>query len=255
MQVTGSVFLVTGGSSGLGAGCARRFVRQGARVVLMDRNALPGKALADELGEHAVFVHGDVTSESDVANALAEARRKWGRLHGVFHCAGILHAARMVGKEGPMPLDAFARVIHVNVVGTFNVLRLVAAALAMEPANAEGERGVMVTTASVAAFDGQIGQAAYSASKGAVASMTLPLARELGRSGIRIVSIAPGVFETPMMQAAPDAVRNSLVEQIPFPPRFGDPEEYAALAQHIVENPMLNGTTIRLDGAIRMGPK
>jgi NAD(P)-dependent dehydrogenase (short-subunit alcohol dehydrogenase family) len=255
MQVTGSVFLVTGGSSGLGAGCARRFVRHGARVVLMDRNALPGKALADELGERAFFVHGDVTSESDVANALAEARSKWGRLHGVIHCAGILHAARMVGKEGPMPLDAFARVIHVNVVGTFNVLRMVAAALATEPANAEGERGVMVTTASVAAFDGQIGQAAYSASKGAVASMTLPLARELGRSGIRIVSIAPGVFETPMMQAAPDAVRNSLVEQIPFPPRFGDPEEYAALAQHIVENPMLNGTTIRLDGAIRMGPK
>lgn len=255
MQMAESVFLITGGSSGLGAGCARRFVREGVRVVLMDRNALPGQELAAALGERAVFVHGDVTSEADVEHAVAVARKHGGRLHGAVHCAGILHAARVLGKEGVMPLDAFARVMQVNVVGTFNVMRMVAAALAKEAANAEGERGVIVTTASVAAYDGQIGQAAYSASKGAVAAMTLPIARELGRHGIRVVSIAPGVFETPMMQAAPDNVRNSLVEQIPFPPRFGDPEEYAALAQHIIENSMLNGTTIRLDGAIRMGPK
>ncbi len=255
MELSGRTFLITGGGSGLGAGCARRFARAGAQVVLLDVNENAARQVAEEIGGAAIYVPTDVTSPAAVETAIAAARRHSGRFHGVVNCAGILHASRVVGKEGPYDLEAFARVIQVNLIGTFNVVRLVAAALSIEPPDAGDERGVIINTASVAAYEGQIGQAAYAASKGGVAAMTLPIARELGRFGIRVVAIAPGIFETPMMQSAPAAVRDSLAEQIPFPPRFGDPDEYAALAQHIIENRMLNGTVIRLDGAVRMGAK
>ena len=255
MELTGHTFVIAGGGSGLGAGCARRFARHGAQVLLLDINEPAGQAVAKEIGSAARFVRADVTSEADIESALKYAQLEWGRIHGVVNCAGILHAARVVGREGPCDLTAFTRVISINLIGTFNVTRLAASALSKQPPNAGGERGVIINTASVAAYEGQIGQAAYSASKGGVAAMTLPLARELGQRGIRVVAIAPGIFATPMMQAAPAAVRDSLAAQIPFPARFGDPDEYAALAQHIIENAMLNGTVIRLDGAVRMGAK
>jgi NAD(P)-dependent dehydrogenase (short-subunit alcohol dehydrogenase family) len=254
MEIKGHTFLVSGASSGLGAACAKRLVAAGGNAVLADVNER-GAELAKELGAAARFQRTDVTDEASTQAAVALAVDTFGSLHGAITCAGILGAARVVGKEGPHELALFARVIQVNLVGTFNVVRLAAAAMAANSPNAEGERGVLITTASVAAFDGQIGQAAYSASKGGVASMTLPIARELAKLGIRIVSIAPGVFETPMVSALTDAARQSLAAQVPFPPRLGRPSEYAALAQHILENPMLNGETIRLDGAIRMAAK
>ncbi len=255
MQIQGRTFLVTGGGSGLGAATARMLVRAGAKVVVADVNPQPGEALVAELGTAALFARTDVTDEAAVTQAIEQGTRKFGPLSGVVQCAGILGAGRVVGKTGPHELALFKRVIEVNLIGTFNVLRLVAAAMSGNPPDEEGERGVIVNTASVAAFDGQIGQAAYSASKGGVASLTLPVARELARFGIRVVAIAPGVFETPMMAALPPEAQKSLGAQVPFPPRLGRPAEYALLVRQIIENPMLNGTTLRLDGALRMAAK
>jgi NAD(P)-dependent dehydrogenase (short-subunit alcohol dehydrogenase family) len=254
MRLSGSTFLVTGGGSGLGAACVRAFVAGGASVLVADVNAETGERLAAELGEQVRFAQTDVTDEESVRQAVASAREAFGGLHGAVNCAGIGIAERVVGKAGPHPLGLFNKVIQVNLIGTFNVIRLAAAALAQGEPNAEGERGVIVNTASVAAFDGQIGQAAYSASKGGVVGMTLPIARELARYGIRVMTIAPGIFDTPMLAGLPEPARQSLGQQVPFPPRLGRPEEYAALAVHIIENPMLNGEVIRLDGALRMGP-
>jgi NAD(P)-dependent dehydrogenase (short-subunit alcohol dehydrogenase family) len=255
MQPANHTFLITGGASGLGAGAARRLAAAGANLVLADLNASLGQSLAAELGGRAIFVQTDVTSPESAQAAVNLAVERFGALHGLVSCAGILGAARIVGRDGPHDLGLFQKVIQVNLVGTFNMLRLAAAAMSTNEPNADGERGVIVNTASVAAFEGQIGQAAYAASKGGVASLTLPAARELSRFGIRVVAIAPGIFDTAMMAAAPDAVRNSLAEQAAFPPRFGRPEEFAQLVQQIIENPMLNGSVIRLDAAVRMGAK
>lgn len=255
MDIKHASILLTGGGSGLGAATARRVVAQGGRITLADVNIAAGEQLAKELGGAAMFSRCDVTSSESVRSAIDQSIAHFGPLTGVVCCAGILGASRVVGRDGPHDLELFRKVIEVNLIGTFNVLRLAAAAMASNEPNDQGERGVAVTTASVAAFEGQIGQAAYAASKGGVASLTLPLARELGKLGIRIVSIAPGVFETPMMQAAPAAVRDSLASQIPFPSRFGRGDEFAALVCHIFENSYLNGETIRLDGAIRMSAK
>jgi NAD(P)-dependent dehydrogenase (short-subunit alcohol dehydrogenase family) len=252
MQSENRTFVITGGASGLGAGTARRLAAGGANVVIADLNIAAGSALVDELGSKAAFIATDVTSEASAQSAIDAAVRGFGGLHGLVNCAGILGAARIVGRESPHDLALFQKVIQVNLIGTFNMLRLAAATMAKNEPSADGERGVIVNTASVAAFEGQIGQAAYAASKGGVASLTLPAARELARFGIRVVTIAPGVFETAMVEAAPEAVRQSLSSQAAFPQRFGRPEEYGQLVQQIIENPMLNGCTIRLDGAIRM---
>ncbi len=255
MQIQGHTFLVTGAGSGLGAATAERLVAEGGNVVIAERNPETGTARAELLGERALFVETDVTDEVSVQAAVEAADERFGGLDGVVNCAGIVLGRRTLGRKGPHDLESFATVIRVNLIGTFNVIRLAAARMAENTPNDEGERGVIVNTASVAAFDGQIGQAAYSASKGGVVGMTLPLARDLARHGIRVMTIAPGVFETPMVAGMPDDVKASLGQQVPFPPRLGRPPEYAALAVHIFENVMLNGTTIRLDGAIRMAPK
>jgi NAD(P)-dependent dehydrogenase (short-subunit alcohol dehydrogenase family) len=253
MDIPGGSALITGGASGLGAATARRLAGQGARVVIADLNQAAGLALAQELG--ARFVETDVADEASLRRALDAAVSAYGGLHILVCCAGVATPGKVLGKDGPLDLDHFARVVRINLLGSFNAIRLAAEQMAKNEPNAEGERGVIVTTASVAAFDGQIGQAAYSASKAAVAGMTLPIARELARYGIRVVSIAPGIFDTPMLAGLPEPARLSLGQQVPFPPRLGRPDEYAALAQHIIENPMLNGETIRLDGAIRMAPR
>lgn len=255
MQLKSSVFIVTGGSSGLGAATARRFHAGGARVVIADVNVERGQALAVELGDGAVFQKTDVTSEPDAQAVVQLAVSKFGAVHGLVNCAGIGPAERVVGKQGPHRLDLFARVININLVGAFNMIRVASAAMGTIEPNAAGERGVIVNTASVAAWDGQIGQAAYAASKGGIVAMTLPIARELARSGIRVCTIAPGIFHTPMLEGLPPEVQDALGKSVPFPPRLGRPDEYAALAQHIVENEMLNGETIRLDGALRMAPR
>jgi NAD(P)-dependent dehydrogenase (short-subunit alcohol dehydrogenase family) len=254
MQLDKRVFLVSGGASGLGAACVQRFVGAGAQVVMADVNDAAGAQLASELGA-AQFVHTDVTQEDSVQNAVDAAVKAFGALHGAINCAGIGVAERTLGRTGPHPLATFARVIGVNLIGTFNVIRLAAAAIARGEPNEAGERGVIVNTASIAAFDGQIGQAAYSASKGGIVGMTLPIARDLARDGIRVVTIAPGIFDTPLLGGLPEPARLSLGQQVPFPARLGRPDEFAALAQHIVENEMLNGEVIRLDGAIRMAPR
>ena len=255
MKIKDSVFLVTGGSSGLGAACVGRFVGAGGRVVIADVNEEDGQALAAELGSAVRFVKTDVTSEASVRQAVNTAVNEFGALQGVVNCAGIAIAVKVLSRRGPHDLDAFARVLTVNVVGTFNVIRLAAEAMSQGQPNEEGERGIIINTASVAAYDGQIGQAAYSASKGGVVGMTLPIAREMAQHGIRVMTIAPGLFNTPMMAGLPEKARESLAEQVPFPSRLGEPAEYAALAQHIIENSMLNGEVIRLDGAIRMAPR
>jgi len=253
LQLQDNVFFVTGGASGLGEATARMLVDSGARVVIADVNEASGARLASEL-RGARFARVDVTDESSVRQGL-EIVAELGTLRGVVNAAGIVLAEKVLGKNGPHALDAFARIIQVNLAGTFNVIRLAAAIMsAAEPAPG-GERGVIVNTASVSAFDGQIGQAAYSASKGGIVAMTLPIARELARYGIRVMTIAPGIFDTPLMASLPQAARDSLATQVPFPPRLGKPSEYAALAKHIIENEMLNGEVIRLDGAIRMAPK
>ncbi len=255
MRIEDSVFLITGGGSGLGLAAARQLLGQGGKVLLLDINAEAGQRAAAELGEGARFVQADITREEDGRAAMAQALEAFGAVHGLVNCAGIAPAEKVLGRSGVHGLDSFRRTVEVNLIGSFNLLRLAAEAMAQNPPNAEGERGVIVNTASVAAFDGQIGQAAYAASKGGVAAMTLPAARELARSGIRVMCIAPGIFETPMMAGMPQEVRDSLAAGVPFPPRLGRPEEYAALVHHIVENPMLNGEVIRLDGALRMAAK
>ena len=254
MNLDGRAILVTGGSSGLGAACVRRLVQAGAGVVIADVNP-QGQQLADELGKRVRFISTDVTDEAAVREAIAQGAQAFGGLQGAVNCAGIIHAERTVGRGGAHDLAAFRRVIEVNLIGTFNVARLVAERLSQQEPDDAGERGVIVMTASVAAFDGQIGQAAYAASKGAVASLALPLARDLSRQGIRVVAIAPGVFETPMMEAVTDDYRQALEANVPFPARLGRPEEFAALVLHVFDNPYLNGETIRLDGALRMPPR
>jgi NAD(P)-dependent dehydrogenase (short-subunit alcohol dehydrogenase family) len=255
MQVKASTFLISGGGSGLGAACARLFTALGGNVVIADVNPETGESLAAELGEGARFVLTDVTSEESVQNAVNTALEAFNGLQVAINCAGIGIAELVVGRPRPHKLESFTRVINVNLIGTFNVIRLAATAMAKGEPNASGERGVIINTASVAAFDGQIGQAAYSASKGGVVSMTLPIARELARYGIRVMTIAPGTFDTPMLARLPEVARQSLAQQVPFPSRLGRPDEYAALARHILENEMLNGEVIRLDGAIRMAPR
>jgi len=245
---------VTGGSSGLGAAVVREFAGAGANMVICDVNE-PREPAKGEGAGRVRFQRTDVTNEAQVQAAIDLALKEFGALSGLVNCAGIATAERAVGREGPQPLDHFTRVISVNLIGTFNVVRLAAAQMMKQPANPTEDRGVIVCTASVAAFDGQIGQAAYSASKGGVAALTLPLAREFAQHQIRVMSIAPGIFDTPMMAGLPEAARESLGKQTPFPARLGKPEEYAMLARHIVENQMLNGEVIRLDGAIRLAPR
>ncbi len=252
MQIKDKVFIVTGGASGLGAGTARMLVAEGAKVVLADVQDEPGQALAKELGQ--IYIHCDVTQEAD-GQAVVEAARKLGSLFGLVNCAGIAPASRIVGKNGPHALDLFQKVIMVNLVGSFNMSRLAAAAMSENTPEPTGERGILINTASVAAYDGQIGQAAYAASKAGVVGMTLPVARDLSKVGIRCMTIAPGIFGTPMVYGMPQEVQDSLAASIPFPSRLGRPEDYAKLVQSIITNDMLNGETIRLDGAIRMAPK
>jgi NAD(P)-dependent dehydrogenase (short-subunit alcohol dehydrogenase family) len=255
MELTNKGILVTGGASGLGAACVRLLTQAGAKAIIADLNSETGKALADELDGAAQFVSTNVTDEASVKAAIQAALDSFGALDVTINCAGIGTAERVLGKNGPGSLESFSRVINVNLIGTFNVIRLAAAAMSENKPDAGSERGVIINTASVAAFDGQIGQAAYSASKGGIVSMTLPIARELARHGIRIMTIAPGIFDTPMLAGLPEPARISLGQQVPFPPRLGRPDEYAALAKHIIENTMLNGEVIRLDGAIRLQPR
>lgn len=255
MQLENKGVLVSGGASGLGAACVRLLNQAGARVVIVDLNSETGNALAKELGDSTLFVQTNVVEEESVRAAVQAAVDSFGGLHVAINCAGIGIAEKVLGKDGPASLASFTKVIQVNLVGTFNVIRLAAAAMTANSPNEGGERGVIVNTASVAAFDGQIGQAAYSASKGGIVGMTLPIARELARYGIRVMTIAPGIFDTPLLAALPEPARVSLGQQVPFPPRLGRPDEYAALAKHIIENEMLNGEVIRLDGGIRMQPK
>ena len=255
MRVTEHTFVITGGASGLGAATAEHLVAQGAAVVLLDINQPAVEAAAQRLGNKALGLACDICDAEQVQQALDAAVQQFGALHGLINCAGIVGAQRILGRKGPHDLDDFARVLNINVIGSFNVLRLTAQVLANNAANAQGERGVIINTASIAAYDGQLGQAAYAASKGAIVSLTLPAARELAGQGIRVMTIAPGIFETPMMAGMTEEVRASLSAGVPFPPRLGKPEEYAALAQHIIENSMLNGEVIRLDGALRMGVK
>jgi len=255
MKIAGAVALVTGGASGLGEATVGMVIENGGRAVILDRPGSAGEDVARRLGAQALFAPADVTSAEEVQAAVAKAVERFGAVHVCVNCAGVGAAMRTVTKQGPMPLDLFAKVIAINLTGTFNVLRLAAARMAQNPPNEEGERGVIINTASAAAFDGQIGQAAYSASKGGVVGMTLPVARDLAALGIRVVTIAPGTFDTAMLAMLPEDQRRKLAAEIPFPSRLGRPSEYAALARHIIENPMLNGETIRLDGALRMPPR
>ena len=255
MQIADNVFIVTGAASGLGAATAHMLVKAGAKVMLVDLNADAVAAQALKLGDQARSVVADI-SQADAAQAAVEAAvATFGGLNGLVNCAGIVRGEKILGKNGPHALESFSQVINVNLIGSFNMLRLAAEAIAQTTADAEGERGVIINTASVAAFDGQIGQAAYAASKGAIASLTLPAARELARFGIRVMTIAPGIFETPMMAGMTPEVRESLAAGVPFPARLGKPDEYASLVRHIIENSMLNGEVIRLDGALRMAAK
>jgi NAD(P)-dependent dehydrogenase (short-subunit alcohol dehydrogenase family) len=255
MEINGNTFLISGGASGLGGATSRLLAENGANVIIADINKEKGEALASDLGSKARFVETNVSNEESVKNAVGVAVSAFGVLRGAVNCAGIGVAEKTVGKDGPHSLASFKRIIEVNLIGTFNVIRLAAAQMADQEPSAGGERGVIINTASIAAFDGQIGQAAYSASKGGIVGMTLPIARDLARSGIRVVTIAPGLFDTPLLAGLSDDIRKALGAQIPFPPRLGAPAEYAALAKHIIENSMLNGEVIRLDGALRMPPK
>jgi NAD(P)-dependent dehydrogenase (short-subunit alcohol dehydrogenase family) len=252
VQIQNNVFIITGGASGLGAASARMIVENGGKVVLADVQVEAGQKLAAEL--EGTFVKCDVTSEAD-GKAAVDAALKAGLLRGLINCAGVAPAVKTVGKDGAHPLDVFQRTVNINLVGTFNMARLAAEAMSKADATGDGERGIIINTASVAAFDGQIGQAAYGSSKAAVVGMTLPMARDLSRSGIRVMTIAPGIFETPMLLGMPQDVQDALGKMVPFPSRLGRPAEYAHLVKAIIENVMLNGETIRLDGAIRMQPK
>jgi len=255
MQIKSNTFLVSGGASGLGEATVRMIVENGGNAVIADLNADSGKALADTLGSSALFVKADITNEEEVIAALNHGTARFGAIHGLINCAGLGPARRVLGKNGVHDLAFFQKIIAVNLTGSFNTLRLAADKMQHNTPNEEGERGVIINTASVAAFEGQIGQAAYSASKGGIVAMTLPIARELARTGIRVMAVAPGIFETPLLAAYTQEVRDSLGAQVPFPSRLGKPEEYARLVKHIIENPMLNGEVIRLDGAIRMAAK
>lgn len=255
MVIGGKSFIVTGAGSGLGAAVARMLAGEGANVLIADINAEAGAQTAAALGDAAVFLRTDVTQEHDAQAAVDAAIARFGHLHGLVNCAGVAPGEKVLGRDGPHRLDSFTRTIAINLTGTFNMIRTAAAAIANEAPGQDGERGVIVSTASVAAFDGQIGQAAYAASKGGVAAMTLPIARELARHGIRVVAIAPGIFETPMMAGMPQEVQAALGKSVPFPSRLGRPPEFAALVRHICENVMLNGEIIRLDGALRMAPR
>jgi NAD(P)-dependent dehydrogenase (short-subunit alcohol dehydrogenase family) len=255
MNVSGSTVLVSGGSSGLGGACVLLLAESGANVVIADVNQQAGEKAAAESGPRVRFVKTDVTDEASVKNAVDTAVKTFGALHISVQCAGIAVAEKLLGKTGPHSLASFSKVITVNLIGTFNVIRLAAEAMLRNEPNAAGERGVIVSTASIAAFEGQIGQVAYAASKGGVAAMTLPVARELARSGIRVMAVAPGIFDTPLLAGLPEPARVSLGQQVPFPSRLGRPPEFAALVRHIIENEMLNGEVIRLDGAMRMAPK
>jgi 3-hydroxyacyl-CoA dehydrogenase/3-hydroxy-2-methylbutyryl-CoA dehydrogenase len=255
MDIQDKVAIVTGGASGLGLATVQGYLAKGAKVAIFDLNAEQGRKVADELGANVLFAQVNVSDEASVQAGIARTVEKFGAVHIAVNCAGIGSAMRTVGKNGPHSLDVFNKVITVNLIGTFNVTRLAAAEMAKNEGNADGERGVVINTASVAAFDGQVGQVAYSASKGGVVGMTLPLARDLATVGVRVNTIAPGIFNTPLMNAAPDAVKLPLIEMTQFPKRLGHPAEYAQLAVQIVENPFLNGETIRIDGGIRMAPK
>ncbi|NNM51621.1 MAG: SDR family NAD(P)-dependent oxidoreductase [Pseudomonadales bacterium] len=254
MQIQQAVVVVTGGASGLGLATARLALQEGARVALFDRNA-EVLAVARELGAQALAAVVDVTDEESVVQALDQVLEAWGSVHALVNCAGIGAASRTVGKQGPMPLAQFAQVIQINLIGSFNMARLAAARMALNEPNAEGERGCIVHTASVAAFEGQVGQVAYSASKGGIVGMTLPMARDLAGLGIRVNTVAPGIFDTPLMQASPDDVKQPLIAMTQFPKRLGHPEEYARLVLHILQNTFMNGETVRIDGAIRMAPR
>jgi NAD(P)-dependent dehydrogenase (short-subunit alcohol dehydrogenase family) len=255
MELAGSTFVVTGGASGLGAATVRMVVANGGNVVIADLKDADGEALAGELGGRARFIRTDVVDEASAKAAIASTLDAFGGLQGLVNCAGIVYGEKVVGKEGAHSLAGFVRTININLIGTFNMTRLAAAAMSGNAPGADGERGVIVNTASIAAFDGQIGQAAYSASKAGVAGMTLPMARELARFGIRVMAIAPGLFETPMVGQVPKEIAEALAKMIPFPPRLGRPDEFASLVREIVQNVMLNGEVIRIDGAIRMAPK
>ena len=255
MEIQSRTFFVTGGGSGLGAATARLIAADSGNVMIADVNGEAGERLAGEIGEKARFRHTDVTDEASVQAAIEAALDAFGGLHGLVNCAGVGPAQKVLGREGPHSLQDFRKTVEINLTGTFNAMRLAAAVMAGNEPDEGGERGVIVNTASVAAFDGQIGQPAYAASKGGVVALTLPAAREFAPLGIRVVAIAPGIFETPMLAALPEPARDSLGKQVPFPARLGRPEEYAALVRHIIQNRMLNGEVIRLDGAIRMAPK
>lgn len=255
MKIQESIAVVTGGASGLGEGTVRNIVQNGGKAAILDLAEEKGQRLVEELGEHVIFIKTDVSSEEEVKNALDKTVEKFGHFNTVVNCAGIGVAEKTVSRGEAHNYDSFKKVIQVNLMGTFNVIRLAAERLVDLPANEEGERGVIISTASVAAYEGQIGQAAYSASKGGVVGMTLPIARDLAKNGIRVVTIAPGLIETPLFGGLSEKARTALESQIPFPSRLGRPSEYAQLTQSIIENVMLNGETIRLDGAIRMSPK
>ncbi len=255
MEVKGSVAVITGGASGLGEATVRNFVEGGGQVSILDVQEEKGQRLAAELGDDVIFCMTDVTDEQSVQNAIDKTMAAFGGIHIAVNCAGVGDAAKVLGKEGPMPMELFNKVVQINLVGTMMVTRLAAEKMVANPPNDDGEKGVVINTASAAAFDGQIGQPAYSASKAAVVGMTLPIAREFAEYGLRIVTIAPGLFETPLLAALPEKVRVSLGKMVPFPNRLGKPSEFAMLARQIVENPMLNGETIRLDGALRMAAK
>ena len=255
MQIKNQTFLVAGGGSGLGAATARMLVASGGNVVLADVNKAAGEKIAAEFGAQSKFIETDVTNEASVQAAVDLCIAAFGGIHGAVNCAGVAPGERVVGKTGPHSLANFTRTININLIGTFNVIRLAANAMSTQTPNASGERGVIINTSSVASFEGQIGQAGYAASKAGVNGMTLPIARELAKFGIRVMTIAPGIFDTPMLQGMSEEIRSSLGAQVPFPPRLGRPDEYASLAKHIIENELLNGEVIRLDGAIRMGAK
>lgn len=255
MNIKDSVFVVTGGASGLGEACVRQLVKENAKVVIFDLQVELGEKLASELGAGCLFAKTDVTSPESAQTAIAKAVETYGKINGAINCAGVGVASKVFSEKGPHPLKDFSRVVEINLIGTFNVIRLAVEQMVKNTPDAGGERGVIINTASAAAFDGQIGQAAYSASKGGIVSMTLPIARECADYGIRVVTIAPGLFDTPMLASLPQKVRDALGQSVPFPRRLGSPLEYAMLARHIIENPMINGEVIRLDGALRMAAR
>lgn len=255
MKIEDVVAFVTGGASGLGEACVRELIQKGGRAVIVDVDAGKGSRLAADIGTKTLFVQADVTSETDIRNALQKTVETFGKINVAVNCAGVVNPGKLIGRKGPLSLEAFQKVLQINLVGTFNVIRLAVEKMMNNPPSEQGEKGVVINTASIAAFEGQIGQVAYSASKAGIVGMTLPVAREIGDYGIRNVTIAPGVFDTPMMAGLPAAVKEDMAQTVPFPRRLGMPAEFAAMVSHIVENTMLNGCCIRLDGALRMPPK